>query len=127
MPFNIIITLIIGLLAGLIGSSTGTSGGAIMVAGLLISNVLKSTKVAIGTVLLTLIAPSSLGAVSSYWKHGLLNYKVSALLIIANIVGSVIGGYFFINDISDKTLNLFNCVYLMLISIFYFYKYYMDI
>lgn len=124
ISINIVITLIIGLLAGLIGSNTGTAGGAIMVSGLLLFNVFKSTKVAIGTVLLALLPPLSIGAIGSYWEHSLIDFKVAALLIIANMVGATIGGYIVTNKLTNKTINLFNSVYLMILSVFYFYKYY---
>ena len=90
--YKIILTSLIGLIAGFIGSSTGSAGGILMVSGLLLSGIFSKTKMAIGTVLLALLPPLSIGAIYAFWKKNLIDFKVSGVLIISNIIGAAIGG-----------------------------------
>lgn len=125
--YKIILTSLIGLIAGFIGSSTGSAGGILMVSGLLLSGIFSKTKMAIGTVLLSLLPPLSIGAIYAFWKKNLIDFKISGVLIISNIIGAAIGGNLVASHISDRSVDLFNGTYLILLSMLYFYKYYYNI
>jgi uncharacterized membrane protein YfcA len=121
---KIILTSIIGLTAGIIGSGTGSSGGILMVSGLIMANIVTKTKMAVGTVLLALLPPLSIGAISAFWREKLINFKIAGVLVISNIIGATIGGYYIASHISDRNSALFNGLFLMLLSMLFFYKYY---
>ena len=125
--YKIILTSLIGLIAGFIGSSTGSAGGILMVSGLLLSGIFSKTKMAIGTVLLSLLPPLSIGAIYAFWKKNLIDFKISGVLIISNIIGAAIGGNLVASHISNRSVDLFNGTYLILLSMLYFYKYYYNI
>jgi len=128
MEIQKIITItIVGFIAGFIGSSTGSAGGILMVSGLLLAGIFTKTKMAIGTVLLALLFPLSIGAIYAFWKKNLIDLKVSGILIVSNIIGAGIGGHLVASHISDKSIDLFNATYLVLLSLLYFYKYYYNI
>jgi len=121
--YNIIVTLIIGLIAGIVGSSVGSAGGAILLPGLLIAKIVPNYKIALGTVLLSLLAPVSIGALIPYWKHKQIDFKVAIILTIANIIGAYIGGDFISKHVSNHTLHLIYGIYLLFLSFYFFYKY----
>jgi uncharacterized membrane protein YfcA len=98
-----------------------------MVSGLLLAGIFTKTKMAIGTVLLALLPPLSIGAIYAFWKKNLIDLKVSGILIVSNIIGASIGGHLVASHISDKSIDLFNATYLVLLSLLYFYKYYYNI
>jgi len=89
-----LILAFIAFCAGMVGAGVGNSGGTLMVAGLLASGVLRDVKTAVGTVLFSILPPVSLGAIIDYWKAGKVKWRMGIVLMIANIIGATIGGYF---------------------------------
>lgn len=113
---------LIAFCAGMIGAGVGNSGGTLMVAGLLASGVLRDVKTAIGTVLFSILPPVSIGAIIDYWKAGKVKWRMGIVLMIANIIGATIGGYLVMKYISNRGLELFYAIFLLLISIYFFRK-----
>lgn len=117
-----LILAFIAFCAGMVGAGVGNSGGTLMVAGLLASGVLRDVKTAVGTVLFSILPPVSLGAIIDYWKAGKVKWRMGIVLMIANIIGATIGGYFVMKFISNRGLELFYAVFLLLLSIYFFRK-----
>ena len=65
---NYIITAILGIISGIIGGSVGTSGSNVIIPGLIMFKISPNYQTAVGTTLLTILPPLSIGAVYSYWK-----------------------------------------------------------
>ena len=119
---QILLLAFIAFFAGMVGAGVGNSGGTLMVAGLLASGVLRDVKTAVGTVLFSILPPVSLGAIIDYWKAGKVKWRMGIVLMIANIIGATVGGYFVMKYISNRGLELFYAVFLFLLSIYFFRK-----
>ena len=113
---------LIAFFAGMIGAGVGGSGGMLMVAGLLAAGVLSDVKTAVGTVLFSILPPVSIGAIINYWKAGKVKWRMGVVLMMANIIGATLGGYFVIKYISSRGLELFFASCLLLLSVFFFRK-----
>lgn len=116
-------TGVVGLLAGLVGGSVGNAGGSIMIPGILIAGVVPDYKTAVGTVLLALVAPLSIGALIPFWKSKKVNVLVAAILVIAAIAGAYLAGELVTKRVSNRRLLFLYGVYMLLMSGYFFYKY----
>jgi hypothetical protein len=88
-PGSIIGIIILGVAAGLLSSMVGIGGGIIIVP-MLVLFFGFSQHSAQGTTLAMLSFPVSLVAAFTYWKKGMVDWKIAMILCI----GFVIGGYF---------------------------------
>ena len=119
----LLVTGVVGLLAGLVGGSVGNAGGSIMIPGILIAGVVPDYKTAVGTVLLALVAPLSIGALIPFWKSKKVNVLVAAILVIAAIAGAYLAGELVTKHVSNRRLLFLYGVYMLLMSGYFFYKY----
>ena len=109
-------TGVVGLLAGLVGGSVGSAGGSIMILGILIPGVVPDYKTAVGTVLLALVAPLSIGALIPFWKSKKVNVFVAAILVIAAIAGAYLVGELVTKRVSNRRLLFLYGVHMLLMS-----------
>jgi len=86
---EIIILLIIGLTAGVIAGALGV-GGAIIIVPALVFFFHMPQHTAQGTSLAILLFPVGILAFLTYYRQGLVNFKVAIIVMLA----FVIGGYF---------------------------------
>mgnify|MGYP001285984188 CR=1 FL=1 len=121
---TIILSIFIGFIGGFIGSGVGSAGGTLMVALLIIFNVIPVLKTAMGTVLLAIIPPVSAGAIMAYWKTGHVKWKFAVLLMVANFIGATMGAKIIVKQVSTRSLELFYASFLLLLSIYFYYKAY---
>lgn len=99
---DIIYLLITGTLAGIVSGFFGVGGGIIIVPALVL--IFGFTQhMAQGTSLAVLLFPVGMFAVYNYYKHGSVNFKYAAILIVVFILGSYIGSKLALN-IPDKML-----------------------
>lgn len=89
-----------------------------MIPGILIAGVVPDYKTAVGTVLLALVAPLSIGALIPFWKSKKVNVLVAAILVIAAIAGELVT-----KRVSNCRLLFLYGVYILLMSGYFFYKY----
>jgi uncharacterized membrane protein YfcA len=115
---------IIGILSGTVGGSIGTSGSNVIIPGLLMSGITNDYKVAAGTTLLTILPPLSIGAVYTYYKAGDLQIDTAVVLMITYTIAATIAAIYVVKYVSNKTLILSYAVYLLFISMYFFYKYF---
>lgn len=82
--------IVLGLVTGIFSGLVGLGGGAIVIPGLVYFFGM-SQHMAQGTSLAMMIPPIGILAVWTYYKHGHVNVKVAAILIIGFLLGSLIG------------------------------------
>jgi uncharacterized membrane protein YfcA len=121
---NYLLTAILGIFSGIIGGSVGTSGSNVIIPGLIMFKISPNYQTAVGTTLLTILPPLSIGAVYSYWKKKKIQLDISIILMISYSIAAFLGAYIALNYVSGKTLSLLYAIYLLLISIYFFYRYF---
>ena len=121
---NYIITAILGIISGIIGGSVGTSGSNVIIPGLIMFKISPNYQTAVGTTLLTILPPLSIGAVYSYWKKNKIQLDISVILMITYAIAAFLGAYIALHYVSGKTLSLCYAIYLLMISVYFFYRYF---
>ena len=121
---NYIITAILGIISGIIGGSVGTSGSNVIIPGLIMFKISPNYQTAVGTTLLTILPPLSIGAVYSYWKKKQIQLDISVILMITYAIAAFLGAYIALHYVSGKTLSLCYAIYLLMISVYFFYRYF---
>jgi uncharacterized membrane protein YfcA len=116
---TILLLLALGLLAGVLSSMVGIGGGIVIVPALVFLFGI-SQKMAQGTSLVMLLPPIGFLAVINYYKAGYVDFKVSAILIVAFIVGSYFGSKVALR-LEETTLKRIFGVFLMAIAIKYLF------
>jgi uncharacterized membrane protein YfcA len=116
-------TILVGIFTGIIGSFFGVIGSSILLPSLLFFNIVKDYDTAIGTILLTLLPPTTLLAVVEYNKRKQVNYEIGIILFITYFFASYIGAYF--NKFFHQKILLYGCatLYLFITMFFYYYAY----
>jgi uncharacterized membrane protein YfcA len=116
-------TILVGIFTGMIGSFFGVIGSSILLPSLLFFNIVKDYDTAIGTILLTLLPPTTLLAVVEYNKRKQVNYEIGIILFVSYFFSSYIGAYF--NKFFHQKILLYGCatLYLFITMFFYYYAY----
>jgi uncharacterized membrane protein YfcA len=115
-----ILTVLLGLLSGIFGGAFGLGGTFVMLPGLLLLGIISDYKMAVGTVLLSLLPPISILAVIEYYKRKKVDTYIGIILCITYFVGAYFGS--FINDMySNKILEYFTAFSFLIISAMFFY------
>jgi uncharacterized membrane protein YfcA len=123
MDIIYIYSILIGTLSGILGGAFGLGGSFIMLPGLILLNVVKDFKTAVGTILFSLLPPVSLLAVIEYYKRGQIDMTVGTILFITYFLAAYIGAK--INKMYDqKTLEYACATVFLLITIYFYYHAY---
>lgn len=94
MELVLILGLIaLGLAAGALSGLIGIGGGIIIIPALIFIFGL-SQKMAQGTTLALLVLPIGFFAALTYYRHGYVDLKFAALIILGFVIGSIIGAKF---------------------------------
>ena len=117
--YKIIFGSIIGLIGGIIGSMFGMSGAFIIIPLLLLFGLCSNQLSAQGTTLCMLLPPISIFAAYNYYKKKHVDLKLSLILVIFYIIGTLIGSKLVLN-MNEKILRLNFSILLMLLSIYVF-------
>ena len=118
--YKILIGSIIGLLGGIVGSMFGMSGSFIIIPLLLLFGLCSNQLNAQGTTLCMLLPPISIFAAYNYYKNKHVDLKLSLLLIIFYILGTILGSKIAIN-MSEKKSRINFSILLLLLSFYVFY------
>jgi len=119
--YRFILTILVGLVSGTIGGAIGLGGSSLMLPGILLLGVIPDYKTAVGTVILSMLAPISLLAAIEYYKRKQIDIPISILLCLAYFIGSYFGSV--INGTyTAKTLEYLSAFLFLLISIYFFYR-----
>lgn len=121
--YKLIIGGLIGLLGGIIGSMFGMSGAFVIIPLLLLFGICSSQISAQGTTLCMLLPPISIFAAYTYYKNKNVDLKLSFLLIIFYILGTLIGSKVAINMDEKKSRMCFSGL-LLCLAIYIFYTSY---
>jgi uncharacterized membrane protein YfcA len=112
-------TAILGVITGFIGGLTGSSGSGMITSGLLILEIAKDMKTAVGTALATTMVPFALGSVYTYYQRKQVDVRVAIVLIICMSIMMCIGTYC-TKYMSNMFLKYFTSVYFFALAIFFF-------
>ena len=110
----------IGLLGGIIGSMFGMSGAFVIIPLLLMFGVCSNQLAAQGTTLCMLLPPISIFAAYTYYKQKHVDLKLSLVLIIFYIFGTLIGSRMAVN-FSEKKSRMNFALLLLLLSFYVFF------
>lgn len=121
MNARIVTTILVGIITGIVGNFFGVIGSSVLLPSLLFFKIIKDYDTAIGTVLLTLLPPTTLLAVYEYGKRGKVDYEIGTILFITYFFASYIGAY--LNNFFNQKILLFGCATLYLFITIYFYYY----
>ncbi len=116
-----ILILIIGIIAGITESALGISFAIIPL--LLLTNVIIDYKVALGTTLCAFLFPLSVGAVYIHYRKNNVEIDSAIILGISYFIGASCAAKYIV-EISNESLMLFAGIFLLILSMYYFYKYY---
>ena len=121
MLLRIVFTIIIGSIAGIIGGSTGIGGTFVLLPGLLFLNIIPDYKLAVGTILLSMLPPISILAVKDFYDRKKIDYTIAFFICVSYIISARYGAY--LNKIySVKTLNYATSLIFFLCFIYFLWK-----
>lgn len=118
--YKILVGSIIGLLGGIVGSMFGMSGSFIIIPLLLLFGLCSNQLAAQGTTLCMLLPPISIFAAYNYYKNKHVDLKLSLLLIIFYILGTLLGSKLAIG-MSEKKSRINFSILLLLLAVYVFY------
>ena len=115
---RLFLTLVIGSGAGIIGGALGISASFIMLPAILLLNIVPDYKMAVGTILLSILPPLSLLAVVDYYKRKKIDIVIAALLCISYFIAAKYGAMFN-NQYSSKKLKYYTAFTLFLCGLYF--------
>jgi uncharacterized protein len=121
--YKFIVGGLIGLLGGVVGSMFGMSGSFIIIPLLLLFGICSTQVSAQGTTLCMLLPPISIFAAYTYYKNKNVDIKLSFLLIIFYIIGTLIGSKIAVS-FNERISRICFSVLLLCLSIYIFYTSY---
>ncbi len=118
---QIIILLILGLVAGIFSGIIGIGGGIIVIPSL-VYFLSMSQQMAQGTTLAMMIPPIGLLAAYTYYKEGLIDFKVAAFLCVGFFIGGLFGAKLAVHLPSQMLKKIFAVVMFVLSIKMFFFK-----
>ena len=88
---RLFLTVVVGTVAGIIGGALGVNGSFIMLPAIILLNVVPDYKMAVGTILLSILPPLSLLAVVDYYKRKKIDIPVAIILCISYFLAAKYG------------------------------------
>ena len=88
---RLFLTVVVGSIAGLIGGGLGVATSFIMLPAILLLNIVPDYKMAVGTILLSLLPPISLLAVVDYYKRKKIDIPVAIILCVSYFLSAKYG------------------------------------
>jgi uncharacterized membrane protein YfcA len=113
-----ILTIILGIISGLSGGALGISGAETMLPGLVFLGIVSNEKVSVGTTLLAILPPLSIGAVYEYYKRKQVDVTISLILMITVFLGAW-GGSLLVKGVSNTLLQYITGIYFILVGIYF--------
>lgn len=114
-------TILVGILAGIIGGFFGIIGSSVLLPMLLLFSLVPNFNTANGTILFTLLLPTTLLGVVEYNKRHQIDYKLGVILAITTFFSSYIGAYF--NSYFSEKILMYGCAIIYLFTAIYFCHY----
>jgi len=110
---RIFLTVVVGTISGLIGGALGVVTSFIMLPAILLLNIVPDYKMAVGTILLSLLPPISLLAVMDYYKRKKIDIPIAIILCISYIIAAKYGAHFN-KEYSEKVLKYWTAALLFI-------------
>ena len=118
---RIFLTVVVGSIAGVIGGALGVATSFIMVPAILLLNIVPDYKMAVGTILLSLLPPISLLAVVDYYKRKKVDIPVAVILCISYFIAAKYGAN--INkEYSGKVLKYWTAAILFICAGYFYWS-----
>ena len=121
MVLRLLLTAIIGGIAGIIGGGLGIGGTFIILPGLLLLNIIPDYKVAVGTVILSMLPPISILAAIDYYKRKQLDFLIAGILCISYVLAAKYGA-FLNKEYSNKTLKYITALLFFIFSLYFLWS-----
>jgi uncharacterized membrane protein YfcA len=121
MILRIVLTIIIGIIAGLVGGGLGIGGTFIILPGLLFLNIIPDYKIAIGTVILSMLPPISILAAIDYYKRKQIDFLIAGILCISYVIAAKYGA-FFNKEYSNQTLKYTTSLIFFIFSLYFLWS-----
>jgi len=121
MILRIVLTAIIGIIAGLIGGGLGIGGTFILLPGLLFLNIIPDYKLAVGTVILSMLPPISILAAIDYYKRKQIDFLIAGVLCVSYIIAAKYGA-FFNKEYSDQILKYITSFIFFIFSLYFLWS-----
>jgi len=120
ISYTFLQVLFVGIISGFASGALGLSSAPIIVPLLILLEMVKSYKVAIGTTLFTVLPPLSIGAVYTYYKNKEVDVKLGLILMVI-VTLAAYGGGKFTESAHPRTIAYITSVLLLFLSSFWFY------
>lgn len=115
---RLFLTVVVGSIAGIIGGALGVNGSFIMLPAILLLNIIPDYKMAVGTILLSILPPLSLLAVVDYYKRKKIDIPIAIILCVSYFLAAKYGAV--INrDYSSRLLKYWTAAILFLCAIYF--------
>ena len=114
------IIILIGIVSGILQGSLGSVGIIIVIPALLMFNVIKDFRTACGTILFTLLFPTSILGINEYYTSKNIAIITGIILTITMAIGGYIGS-FASKYIPDNFLEIISGIIFILVGIQYLF------
>ncbi len=121
MFLRIVLTAIIGIIAGLIGGGLGIGGTFVLLPGLLLLNIIPDYKLAVGTVIVSMLPPISILAAIDYYKRKKVDFLIATILCISYVIAAKYGAHFN-KEYSVKTLKYTTSLLFFIFSLYFLWS-----
>jgi uncharacterized membrane protein YfcA len=121
MFLRILLTAIIGIIAGLIGGGLGIGGTFVLLPGLLLLNIIPDYKLAVGTVIISMLPPISILAAIDYYKRKKVDFLIATILCISYVIAAKYGANFN-KEYSVKTLKYTTSLLFFIFSLYFLWS-----
>ena len=118
---RLFLTVVVGSIAGVIGGALGAGTSFIMLPAILLLNIVPDYKMAIGTILLSILPPLSLLAVMDYYKRKKIDIPIAIILGISYFIATKYGAT--INkEYSEKVLKYWTAAILFICAGYFYWS-----
>jgi uncharacterized membrane protein YfcA len=115
------LTVIVGTIAGIIGGALGINGSFIMLPAILLLNIVPDYKMAVGTILLSILPPLSFLAVVDFYKRKKVDVLIAVILCASYFIAAKYGAV--INkEHSSKNLKFATAIILFICGTYFLWS-----
>lgn len=120
-----LLTVVVGASSGIMGGALGVNGSFIMLPAVLFLHIIQDYKMAVGTILLSVLPPLSLLAVIDYYKRKKVDVAVGLLLSISYFIAAKYGAKLN-KDYSSKTLKYCTTAIFFICGLYFLWSAYVE-
>jgi uncharacterized membrane protein YfcA len=118
---RLFLTVIVGSIAGIIGGALGVNASFIMLPAILLLNIVPDYKMAVGTILLSILPPLSVLAVVDYYKRKKIDIPVAVILCVSYFLTAKYGALLN-KDYSSRVLKYWTAAILSLCAVYFLWS-----